>query len=55
MLLAIDFLVRHTGEDLIQEKCVAVASVLSFQSSSVEAAELDAPDADRFSRHSDAR
>jgi hypothetical protein len=28
--------------------------VLSIQSSSVEAAEFDAPEADRFSRHSDA-
>ena len=47
-------MVRHPGEDLVNEECVTVISVLSFQSSSVEAAEFDAPEADRFSRHNDA-
>jgi hypothetical protein len=54
MLLAIDLMVRHTGEDFVDVECAAVASVFSFQSSSVEAAEFDAPEANRFSRHSDA-
>ena len=41
-------MVRHTGEDFINEKGIATAQVFSFQSSSVQRAEFDAPKADRF-------
>jgi len=42
MLPAIDLLVRHTGEDLIDVEGVTVAAVLSFQSPGVNGTELDA-------------
>ena len=48
MLLAVDF-----DEDFINVESVAIASVLSFQSSGVNSSELDAPQADRFSADSD--
>ena len=48
MLLAVDLLVRHTGEDLIDEECVTVASVLSLQTPRILQAELDTPEADGF-------
>jgi hypothetical protein len=41
MLLAVDF-----DEGLIDVEGIAVASVFSFQSSSVQAAELDTPQPD---------
>ena len=49
MLLAVDL-----DEDFIDVEGVAVISVLAFQSASINGAELDAPEADRFSRYSDA-
>jgi hypothetical protein len=54
MLFAIDLLVRHPGEDFIDEESVAASLVLSFQSSSVEAAEFYAPQANCFATDSDA-
>ncbi len=53
MLLAVDLLVRHTGEDLIDEECVTVASVLSLQTPRILQAELDTPEADEFVADSD--
>ncbi len=47
-------MVRHTGKDFIDEERVAIASVLSFQSSSVNGSELDAPETDCFSADGDA-
>ena len=41
MLLAIDL-----DEDFVDVESVTVASMLSFQSSGVKSAELDAPEAD---------
>jgi len=49
MLLAADF-----DEDFIDVESVAVSSVLSRQSPRVYGAKLYAPEADCFSRHSDA-
>ena len=46
-------MVRHTGKDFIDVECVAVASMASLQSSSVNGAEFDAPQADRLSGDSD--
>ena len=46
MLFTIDLMVRDTGEDLIDEECVAVATVLTLQSSSVYRSEFDAPEPD---------
>ena len=46
MLSAFDLMVRHTGEDFIEEECVTVTTVLSLQSSSVYSAEFDAPEPD---------
>jgi hypothetical protein len=48
MLLAVDLMVRHTGEDIIDEEGIAVTSVLSSQSSGVNGAELDTPQANRL-------
>ena len=48
MLLAVDF-----DEDLVDVEGITVAPVLSLQSSTVYSTELDAPQADRFSRDSD--
>jgi hypothetical protein len=41
MLLAVDFL-----EDFINEEGIAVAPMLLLQSSSIQSAEFDAPEAD---------
>ncbi|MFT6368019.1 MAG: hypothetical protein ACJARI_003479 [Bacteroidia bacterium] len=41
-------MVRHTGEDFINEESITVASVLSFQSPSVNRAEFDAPETYRL-------
>jgi hypothetical protein len=49
VLLAIDF-----DEDLIDIKGIAVASVLAFQSSSIDSSEFDAPELDRLSSDGDA-
>jgi hypothetical protein len=54
MLLAVYLLVRHTGEDLIDVEGIAVASVFSFQSSSVYSSEFDTPKSDCFSTDGDA-
>jgi hypothetical protein len=37
-------MVRHTGENFIDLKCIAVASVFTLQSYDMYSAELDAPD-----------
>ena len=47
-------MVRHTGEDFIDVEGVAVASMLSLQSSGVYGSEFDAPEADRLPTDSDA-
>ena len=47
-------MVRHTGEDLIDEEGVAVASVLSLQSSSVYSHEFYTPQANRLAADGDA-
>jgi hypothetical protein len=47
-------MVRHTGEDFIDEECVAIASVFPFQSSGVYGAELDTPEANCFAADRDA-
>ena len=54
MLLAVDLLVRHTGEDFIDVKSVTVTSVLSFQSTGTDGTEFDAPKSDRFAADCDA-
>jgi len=48
VLLAVDRMVRHTGEDLVNEECVTVTAVLSFQTACTNGTELDAAEADRF-------
>ena len=48
MLLAIDL---HEG--FIDEEGVAIASVVSFQSSGVHSSEFDAPETDRLAADSD--
>ena len=47
-------MVRHTGEDFIDVRGVAITSVLSFQSPCINGSKLDAPEADRFSTDGDA-
>ena len=47
-------MVRHTGEDFIDEEDITLSSVLPLQSSSIQSAELDAPEANCFSGYSDA-
>ncbi len=54
MLFAIDLVVRHPGEDFIDEKGIAVASVFSLQSSSVYSSEFDTPKSNCFAADSDA-
>ena len=49
MLLAVDL-----DEDFIDIECIAIAAVLSLQSSGMERAELDASEADRFAADSNA-
>jgi hypothetical protein len=49
MLLAI-----YLYEDLFYVECIAVASVFSFQSSSVYSSEFDTPKSDSFSTDGDA-
>ena len=46
-------MVRHTGEDFIDIKGVAIAPVPSLQSSSVNCSEFDAPEADRLASDGD--
>jgi hypothetical protein len=47
-------MVRHTGEDFVDEEGVAVASMFAFQSAGVNGAEFDAPKADGLSADGDA-
>ena len=47
-------MVRHTGEDFVDEERIAVASVLAFQSTGIDCSKLDTPQADRLSGYSDA-
>jgi hypothetical protein len=54
MLLAVDLMVRHTGEDFIDEVGVAIASVLPLQSLGIFGAEFDTPQANRFAADSNA-
>jgi hypothetical protein len=49
MLLTVDF-----DKDFIDVESIAEAPVLSFQPAGINGTELDAPETDRFSRHSDA-
>ena len=53
MLLAVDLMVRHTGKDFVDVECVAIASVLSFQSSSVYSPEFYTPQANRLATDGD--
>ena len=46
-------MVRHTGEDFVDEECISIALMATLQSSSVNGAEFDAPQADRLSGDSD--
>ena len=46
-------MVRHTGEDLIDVKCVPKASVLSLQAAGIDGSKLDAPEANPFTANSD--
>ena len=39
-------MVRHTGENFIDEECIAVASVLALQSTCINGSELDTPEAE---------
>ena len=41
-------MVRHTGEDFVDTRGVAVATMLSLQASSINCAKLDTPQADRL-------
>jgi hypothetical protein len=41
-------MVRHTGEDFIDIKRIAIASVPAFQASGINGPELDTQEADRF-------
>jgi len=47
-------MVRHTGEDFINVEGIAVTSVLALQSTGINGAELDAPEADRLASDRDA-
>ncbi len=47
-------MVRHTGEDFINVEGVAVASVIALQSTCINGAKLDTPEADRFATDNDA-
>ena len=49
ILLAID-----SYEDFIDIKCVAITSVFAFQSTSIQCAECDAPQANRLAGDGDA-
>ena len=46
-------MVRHTGEDFIDEESVAVALVFLLQSACINSTELDTPKSDRFAADSD--
>ena len=59
MLLTVDLndpglRARGNGEYFIDKEGVPEAPVLSFQPAGINGTELDAPETDRFSRHSDA-
>jgi len=47
-------MVRHTGEDFIDEEGVAVTTMLSLESACINGTELDAPQADRLPCDDDA-
>jgi len=46
-------MVRHTGEDFIYVRGIAVATVLAFHTTGIDCFELDAPETDGFSAHGD--
>ena len=39
-------MVRHTGENFLDEECIAVTSVLALQSTCINDSELDTPEAE---------
>ena len=45
---------RHTGEDFIDIKGVAIVAMLSFQATGINGTEFDAPEANCFAGDSDA-
>ena len=47
-------MIRHTGEDLIDEESIAIASVLAFQAACINGIELDTPETDCLSADGDA-
>ena len=47
-------MVRHTGENFIDEEGVAVAPVLPLQAPGINGPEIDAPEADCFTADGDA-
>jgi len=47
-------MVRHTGENLVNEERVAIAMMLSFQAAGINGTELDTPEADCFAGESNA-
>jgi len=49
VLLTVDLLVRHTGENFINEECITIPTVLSLESSGVESAEFDTEPVDSVS------
>jgi len=47
-------MVRHTGEDFIDVKGVAIVAMLSFQATGINGTEFDAPEANCFAGDRDA-
>ncbi|MEH6570970.1 MAG: hypothetical protein V7709_17950 [Halioglobus sp.] len=47
-------MVRHTGENFIDEECIAEASVLSLQAAGINGSKLDTPQSDSLSADGDA-
>jgi len=47
-------MVRHTGEDFINVKGIAISSVLSFQATGIYGSKLDTPETDCLAATGDA-
>ena len=47
-------MVRHTGENFIDEESIAITAVFTLQSAGINGIELDAPQAYRFAGDGDA-
>ena len=47
-------MVRHTGEDFIDEKRITETTVFSFQAAGIDGSELDAPEPNSFTTDCDA-